>query len=344
MPQDAGFIVRTAAAGVSEDALLQDSNELIGKWNAIKKDASRKTAPSVLLTERDLVSAVIRDHFNENSLRCIVDNKKTYDAIVRYIKEKHPHLADRVYYFSEKAPIFEVFGVEKEIEKGLRRKVWLKKGGSLIFDHAEAMTVIDVNTGRNVGKKDAEETLLRNNLEAAEEIARQLRLRDIGGIIAIDFVDMKKPENRKKLLDSFRTALKKDPTPTNMGGMSDFGIVLLTRKREGQNLHAASTEICEACGGSGRIFSKSTVLARLDRQLLKIRSALGIKKAILVINPGFAHYLRLEKEKLLKEIQKAAGIKLVIEESTAIAMDTYQLWDTSKKEEFTSLLQPVEIP
>ncbi|MBL8029034.1 MAG: ribonuclease E/G, partial [Fibrobacteres bacterium] len=268
-------------------------------------------------------------------------NKKVFDATARYIRDRHPHLADKVLYFSEKAPVFEVFGVEKEIEKGLRRKVWLKKGGSLVFDHTEAMTVIDVNTGRNVGKKDAEDTLLRNNLEAAEEIARQLRLRDIGGIIAIDFVDMKKPENRKKLLDTFRAALKKDPTPTNLGSIGDFGIVLLTRKREGQNLHAASTELCEACGGSGKIFSKSTVLARLDRHLMKIRSALGIKKAILIINPGFAHYLRQEKERLLKEIQKAGNIKLIIEESGTMAMDNYEIWDTAKTEEFTRLLQPV---
>jgi len=341
LTSNTGFIIRTAASGASPEAIKADADDLLEKWNTIQKDASRKSAPAVLLAERDMVSAAVRDYFNESSLRCIVDNKKVYDAITRYIKDRHPHLVDRVYYFSEKAPVFEVFGVEKEIEKGLRRKVWLKKGGSLVFDHTEAMTVIDVNTGRNIGKKDAEDTLLRNNLEAAEEIARQLRLRDIGGIVAIDFVDMKRLENRKMLLDTFRTALKRDPTPTNLGSVGDFGIVLLTRKREGQNLHAASSEICEACGGSGKIFSKSTVMARLDRQLLKIRGALGIKKAIIRVNPGFAHYLRQEKEKLLKEIQKAANIKLIIEEAGTMAMDNYEIWDVAKKEEYTSLLQPV---
>ncbi len=338
---DAGFIIRTASDGASESAIMADAKDLLDKWNAIKKDASRMKAPSLLLAERDMVSAAVRDYFNGDSLRCVVDNKRVHEAIVGYIRQHHPHLAERVYYFSEKAPIFEVFGVEKDIEKGLRRKVWLKHGGSLVFDHTEAMTVIDVNTGRNIGKKDAEETLLKNNLEAADEIARQLRLRDIGGIVAIDFVDMKRAENRKRLLDALRLALKKDPTPNNLGGIGDFGIVLLTRKREGKNLHAVSTELCESCGGSGRIFSKSTVLAKLDRQLYKIRSALGIKKVILNVNPGFAHYLREEKEKRIKEIQRAANVKIIIEESLSMAMDAFEIWNMERSEEYTGLLQPV---
>ncbi|MFH0921208.1 MAG: Rne/Rng family ribonuclease [Fibrobacterota bacterium] len=337
-PPGMGFIVRTVAFTKTEQEFRAEFSDLHDKWLAVKLAAEKKGAPTLLYQEESLSDAAIRDLFSRQVSRLIVDSKEEYKDIVNYIKARNPELLDRIYHFTEKAPIFEVFGIEKEVERSLRRKVWLKSGGYLIFDYTEAMVVIDVNTGRNVGKRSVEDTLLRTNLEAAEEIARQLRLRELGGLIAVDFIDMRGQDNQRKLQEEFHRHLKRDTVPFNMGRINEFGIIMVTRKREGESLVASFSEICEGCGGTGRIFSKETVITKIDRLMDKIRHILEIKKVILVVNPGFAQYLMENDKKIYKEIQRAADIKIVIEEDRHMALDSFRIYDMDREKEFTSIL------
>lgn len=337
-PESTGFIVRTAGFTKTDQEFKAEIEDLLGKWRSIRKQIDSHPAPYLLHEEADASSAAIRDLFSHNVSRLIVDSRQEYYDITNYLKDRNPELLNRVVFFAEDAPIFEVFGIEKELEKSLRRKVWLKSGGYLIFDYTEAMTVIDVNTGRHTGKRNAEETIFRTNREAAQEIARQLRLRDLGGLIAIDFIDMMVPDHNKQLLDEFLACLKKDSTPFNLGRMSDFGIVLLTRKRDNKSLIASMNELCESCGGTGRIFSQATVLAKIDRLMRKIKNVLKIDHVILIASPVFNQYLQEDNKKIYKEIQKAAHIKITLEDNRHFATDYFEIHDADKKEDLTKLL------
>ncbi len=337
-PAGLGFIVRTAGFTKSDQEFKAEISDLVEKWDNIKKLADKNKAPFLLHEEVDASSAAIRDLFSHEVSRLIVDSRQEYYDIVNYLKDRNPELLERVVFFAEDAPIFEVFGIEKELEKSLRRKVWLKSGGYLIFDYTEAMTVIDVNTGRHTGRRNAEETIFKTNREAAQEIARQLRLRDIGGVIAIDFIDMMVGDHNRQLLDEFLEYLKKDSTPFNLGKMSDFGIVLLTRKRDNKSLIASMNVLCEGCGGTGRIFSQSTVLAKIDRLMRKIKTVLKIDHVVLTANPVFNQFLLEENKKLYKEIQKAAHIRITLEDNRHFAADYFEIHDCAKKEDLTKLL------
>jgi len=332
-----GFIVRTAGSEKSDREFEAEIRRLTDKWEEVVKAAERKKAPSLLHREEDVASAVIRDLFNREVSRIIVDDKKEYQQIVKSMEQVSPELTGRILHYQESQPLFEVFGVEKEIERTLQRKVWLKSGGYLLFDYTEAMVVIDVNTGRSVGKRNVEDNILRTNLEAAREIARQLRLRDLGGLIVIDFIDMTPAENRRKLLDEFHGMLKKDRAPFNIGKVSEFGIVEMTRKRVRENLINTFTEVCTGCGGTGRIFSKASIINSMDRYMSKIRNTLGIHKVLLSVNPSFAAYLMADDKKVFKEVIRAADIRVDLEEDPDLSLDTFKIYDKSKKQEFTSL-------
>ncbi len=251
-PADFGVIVRTAAEEASEDDLRADMGRLKVAWEKIDRKAKDGgSAPRPLYEEPTLVIRVIREHFNRSFRRLLVDAPKTHDTIMEYLNGTEPDLASKVTLYTENTSLFERFHVDDQIRKALDRKVWLASGGHIVIERTEALTVIDVNTGKFVGHSNLEDTVLQNNLEAAEEIAHQLRLRDIGGIIVIDFIDMEILANRREVLERLRSHLAKDRTRTQVFDVSELGLVEMTRKNVSAGLVESFSEVCEHCGGRG---------------------------------------------------------------------------------------------
>jgi ribonuclease E len=255
-PAQHGLIVRTAAEHATETELRADMTLLLEQWEQIAAQAASAKQPTLLYREPELAVRVIREEFNADYRGVIIDDRRLYEEVKAYIGAFNPELADRVEYYdreTEGLSLFEYSHVHEQVHKALDRKVWLPSGGSLIIEHTEALTVIDVNTGKNVGTSSLEETVFHNNMEAAEEIAKQLRLRDIGGIIVIDFIDMEQRDNRAKVVEAFRNALSRDKTRSQVFDISDLGLVEMTRKRIGEGLLTEFSEICPNCEGRGVI-------------------------------------------------------------------------------------------
>jgi ribonuclease E len=253
-PAEHGVIVRTAAEHATEHELTADMTRLLEEWASIEEAAKAATGPQLLYREPELAVRVIREEFNADYRGVLIDDRRLYEDVRSYIQAFNPELADRVEYFdrdAEPLSLFETQHVHEQLHKALDRKVWLPSGGSLIIEHTEALTVIDVNTGKNVGTSNLEQTVFQNNLEAAQEVAHQLRLRDIGGIIVIDFIDMEIKDNRKKVVESFRQALSRDKTRTQVFDISELGLVEMTRKRIGEGLITAFAGECPECSGRG---------------------------------------------------------------------------------------------
>jgi ribonuclease E len=253
-PSEHGIIVRTAAEGVVEEELSRDVERLLRQWESIATGAARASAPSLLYREPDMAVRVIREEFNRDYRGVVIDDEAMHADVRDYVASISPDLADRVELYDaddEGLPLFERHHIHEQLHKALDRKVWLPSGGSLIIEHTEALTVIDVNTGKNVGSSNLEETVFHNNLEAAEEIARQLRLRDIGGIIVIDFIDMEIRDNRQRVVEAFRDALARDKTRTQVFEISELGLVEMTRKRIGEGLLTSFADPCPMCDGRG---------------------------------------------------------------------------------------------
>ncbi|MHB8440290.1 MAG: Rne/Rng family ribonuclease [Acidimicrobiales bacterium] len=259
-PSGHGLIVRTAAEGASQEELALDVQRLLSQWATIEAEAQRSNAPGLLYREPDLAVRIVREEFNREYRGVVIDDRELFMQVRDYVEAVNPELVDRVELYdpvAENLPIFERFHVHEQLHKALDRKVWLPSGGSLIIERTEALTVIDVNTGKNVGKSNLEETVYRNNLEAAEEVARQLRLRDIGGIIVIDFIDMEVRENRDKVAGALRSALARDKTRTQVFDISELGLVEMTRKRISEGLVESLSSTCTVCGGRGIVLDES---------------------------------------------------------------------------------------
>ncbi|HEX2046749.1 MAG TPA: Rne/Rng family ribonuclease [Acidimicrobiales bacterium] len=257
-PPGQGLIVRTAAEGATPEELRRDVERLLRQWAQIESLAARSTAPALLYREPPLAVRVIREEFNKDYRGVLIDDVELYNAVHEYVAALIPELADRIELYDDPAlPLFERQHVHEQLHKALDRKVWLPSGGSLIIERTEALTVIDVNTGKNVGSSNLEETVYRNNLEAAEEIARQLRLRDIGGIIVIDFIDMEIRKNREDVLKVFKDCLARDKTRTQVFDISELGLVEMTRKRVSEGLVESFSATCPACNGRGIILDES---------------------------------------------------------------------------------------
>ena len=261
-PEEHGLIVRTAAENVSEEELQADVLRLVGHWDTIAAKAKQARGPALLYREPGLAVRVIREELNADYRGVVIDDPALYAEVRDYVGTLNPELADRIEYYdpdAEGLPLFERHHVHEQLHKALDRKVWLPSGGSLIIEHTEALTVIDVNTGKNVGTSNLEETVFNNNLEAADEIARQLRLRDIGGIIVIDFIDMEIRENRHQVVAAFREALARDKTRTQVFDISELGLVEMTRKRIGEGLLTAFAHSCPSCEGRGLVVDHSLI-------------------------------------------------------------------------------------
>ncbi len=253
-PERHGIIIRTAAEGVSEEDLARDVASLSEKWGAIEAEVAKSNTPRLVYRDLDLAVRVLREELNDDYRGVIIDDRELYEKVREYVLAVNPELADRIEYYdrsTEELPLFERYFVHEQLHRALDRKVFLPSGGSLIIERTEALTVVDVNTGKNVGTTNLEETVFRNNLEAAEEVARQLRLRDIGGIIVIDFIDMEPKANREAVASALRQALSRDKTRTQVFDISELGLVEMTRKRVNEGLLESVSNICAVCDGRG---------------------------------------------------------------------------------------------
>jgi ribonuclease E len=258
-PDSNGLIVRTAAEGAGAEELERDLNRLVRLWEEIDKRSKKGPAPVEIYVEPDLVMRVVRDLFSRDYDRLVAGDPDVHDKILKYLEAVDPELAGRVELYEGPLRLFDAYHVSEQLRKALERKVWLPSGGQIVIDRAEALTVIDVNTARYVGRSSLEETVLRTNLEAADEVVRQLRLRDIGGIIVIDFIDMLLAQNREEVLRAFRRALQRDKTKTQVIGISPLGLVEMTRKNVSEGLVEALTTPCPTCEGRGVVIAEADV-------------------------------------------------------------------------------------
>jgi ribonuclease G len=324
-PPGVGFIVRTIGLEVSETEFVKEGQMLVEAWKKVQNEALEGTGPKLVHRELGITTRVIRDIFSEDVTQVYVDQPDDYQEILSYLRALSPDLCKKVVLYKDKVPLFDKFNIEKDLEKLLKRKVWLRSGGYILIDRTEALVAIDVNTGRNVGKASLEETIFKTNMEAAAEICRQLRLRDIGGLIVIDFIDMQDADNRKKLENLVRMQLNADPTATSCTGLSKFGLIEITRKRVRPELQEYFTEVCHACGGLGWIFSAESVVARIERDLR--RTLDHGKRMPLEVHPSVAAYLFKDDYAVKKTVEREHRCELIITENEELDQDEYLLGD-----------------
>jgi ribonuclease G len=334
-PDGFGIIVRTEASGKGERELRRDLKQLLGAWDRIQKKARRTDAPELIHKEMGMTSSMIRDLFTGDVTRLVVDSKHEYRQIISYLKSTSPHLRDRVEYYRDRAPIFDAFGIEEEIEKCYDRRAWLRGGGYLVLDHTEALVAIDVNSGRYVGRSNQEETVLKINLEAAREVARQLRLRDIGGIIVIDFIDMAIAANRKKVEEEFRQAIKRDRSRPRMSEISEFGLMEMTRQRVRPSLLFTYSEPCPTCKGTGHVPSSETTLARIERWLNRSRAASIERRLTVRVNPQVSEYLLENRKERLKRVRRSTRVWLNVEADPDLPVDAYRIYSRKRQTDIT---------
>ena len=301
-----GVIIRTAASGRPKEDIVSDLSYFHKVWIDIRQKAETSRAPAVVYREQSLVAKLLRDLLTEEFSAIRIDNELEYRRILELIERIMPALAPKVKLYDKDFPIFEEYGVQPEIDKALRSKVWLKSGGSIVINQTEALVAIDVNTGRYVGKKTAgrlEDTILKTNLEAVKEIVRQIRLRDLGGIIVLDFIDMEEKKNRQKVFQTVEQELRKDRSPSKALQVSDFGLVIITRKRVKQSLERVLTEPCPYCSGAGTIKSSATVCYEILSEVKKVGSDLDGPGVLLRVNPDIARALQEEERGVLKDLK-----------------------------------------
>jgi ribonuclease G len=311
-PPSGGFIVRTASEGAELDDIRTDMEFLIRLWNNIHRKKENSAAPSLIHNDLTMVLRVIRDILSPQVNRIIIDSKEEYENILSFINTYIPKQRHELILYEKDAPIFDAYGIEMEIDKILGRKVWLKSGGYIVIDMCEALVAIDVNTGRYVGKRNLADTILKTNLEAAKEIAYQLRLRNIGGIIIIDFIDMEREGDREKVFRAFEEALRKDRQKTSIFEISELGLVEMTRKRTRENISRILSESCPYCEGAGLIKSKTTVCYDIFREIERSSSALGGNSIMVEANPEVADLFYEEERGGVEELEKRLKKKILI--------------------------------
>jgi ribonuclease G len=323
--QSGGFIVRTVAEGKGEEELAADIQFLSRLWAQVQARYESAKAPSLLHAEMDVTFRVVRDLFSPEIEEFLVDSPSAYETCLEFATQLVPQLAARVRQWDKDAPIFEATGIEREIEKALRRRVWLKSGGYIVIDHTEALVAIDVNTGKYVGKRDFEETVLKINLEAATEVVRQIRLRDLGGIIIIDFIDMERAEHRDQVFKALTRALADDKARTNVLEISELGLVEMTRKRVRQSLQSLFCAPCPTCKGSGVVKSDVTLSAEIFRKIQAQSKAAGGRDVVIRVHPEMAHHLESSQREGLEKLQALIGRKIVIQATASYHREQYDL-------------------
>ncbi|MBP7669596.1 MAG: Rne/Rng family ribonuclease [Candidatus Eisenbacteria bacterium] len=324
-PGNAGLICRTASKGQSKRELAQDVRYLTDLWKEIDEEAGKREAPALIHRDLGMATGLIRDIFTSQVDRVVVDSKDVYKEIMRYLRVVAPELKSRVKLYTGAGPIFDEYGIEAEIERSFGRKVWLKKGGYIVIDSTEAMVVIDVNTGRFTGKRSQEDTILKTNLEAAKEIARQLRLRDLGGIIVVDFIDMEEEQSRRALTEAFRNAVKGDRARTKVYPLSELSLLEMTRQRAREPLLHYFSDDCACCGGTGKNLSMPSVAMRVERSLRRVGTRSKEKAVQLRVHPDLAVFLFDARGDRLERLEKQYGLTVDLREDHRLRRDEVRI-------------------
>jgi ribonuclease G len=326
VPKDAGgVIVRTVSEDTTSEVFDRELTTLLNQWKRIKKKTNFVRAPSALHRETSLTRGLIRDVFSAKVDSLTVDSKQVHNEISEYLKGVAPDLLERVKFHEGTAPIFDKTEIEAEIRDLFKRRCDLPSGGYLIVEPTEALVSIDVNSGRYTGKKDPEKTSLKTNLEAAREIARQLRLRDVGGIIVCDFIDMETKSNRDKVLQELRQHLSRDRARTKAFAVSDLGLIEMTRQRVRQSHLQSMTGPCPTCHGTGRVFTPETILRRMERSVRRIAVEGKRDHLIVKLHPDVALYMLQEEQDLAKKLEKASGFNVELRDDPLLRPDEFKL-------------------
>jgi ribonuclease G len=309
-----GLIVRTVGEGKGPEEFESDLSYLSRLWDKIRQRAVKVSAPTLLHQDLDLALRVVRDLLRQDFSVLWVDGEETYERIVEFLDQVQPSLVAKVKLFRQGATLFEQFGIEEQIEAALKSKVWLKSGGYIVINPTEALVAIDVNTGRFVGESNLEDTVLQTNLEAVQEIVRQIRLRDLGGIIVIDLIDMVEAAHREQVFEALETEIRKDRAKTKVLNISEFGLVEITRKRSRANLERLLTQPCPYCSGRGRIKSNTTLALNLRKELLNMRGRIGNGGELLLrVHPEIARTLQQEERAILEEVERSLGVHILLQ-------------------------------
>jgi len=321
-----GFIVRTAGEGKSEPDIAADMNFLANLWLDIRQKAERQPAPVLLHHDLDIVERTLRDQFTDQFKDVWVDNEEMFERVLGFVQRFHPSLVPRVKLYTRPEPIFDAFNVTAELEKALRPKVWLKSGGYIVINQTEALVAIDVNTGKYVGRSNRlEDTIVKTNTEAVKEIVRQVRLRDLGGIIVVDFIDMDERKNRQKVMQALEDAMRADRAPYKILQFNDFGLVAITRKRVKQSLERALCMPCPHCEGAGYVKSVATIVSEILQEAHKIASAVEGKEVMLRVHPDVGRFLKSSQNKYLEELEEILHRPVLVRSDTLLHHEKFDL-------------------
>lgn len=336
LPPGAGCIIRTASDGKSEEDLRRDWDNLLDQWNEIELNVRNATKPPALLyRDKNITGSVIRDLFTSDVLRVVVDSKKLYNEIVSYLKWASPELSEKVFFYEGKKAIFEYFNIEKTIASTYARKVNMNGGGSIVLDQTEALFVIDVNSGRSTNEQEQEKIALRTNLDAVRVVAQQLRLRDVGGIIVVDFIDMQQEENRKRVWNEMRRELSKDRAKTVCYPITQLGLMQLTRQRIRQNITERLSDACPTCSGVGRVQSPSLILATIERWLRNFRVTTREFGVQIVVHPTVAEYLLEGAVSRLSRLMMKYFVRIRLQQSEHCPPDKFHVYSLRHQKELT---------
>jgi Rne/Rng family ribonuclease len=323
-----GFIVRTAAAGATDDEIRTDVEFLGRTWDTIRATSEQRRAPSLLHRDLNLVERILRDYLSDDYAAIWLDNEEAFTKVVEFVGRFQPKMVPRVKLYTKEAPIFEEFGIQQELDKALRPKVWLKSGGYIVINHTEALVAIDVNTGKYVGRGSTrlEDTIVKTNLEAVKEIVRQIRLRDLGGIIVVDFIDMEERRNREKVLASLDQALSQDRAPSKALAFNEFGLVCITRKRTKQALERVLCQPCPYCTGSGMVKSIPTICYEITSEARKMSADLDAQSLTLRVNPEIAKSLKTRESSLVEELEQITRKSVIIQSDPTLHWEQYDIY------------------
>jgi ribonuclease G len=323
-----GFIVRTAASEASDDEIRTDVEFLGRTWDTIRATSEQRRAPALLHRDLNLVQRILRDYLSEDYAAIWLDNEEEFTKVVEFVGRFQPELVPRVKLYTKDAPIFEEFGIQQELDKALRPKVWLKSGGYIVINHTEALVAIDVNTGKYVGRGSTrlEDTIVKTNLEAVKEIVRQIRLRDLGGIIVCDFIDMEERRNRDKVLAALDQALQQDRAPSKALGFNEFGLVCITRKRTKQALERVLCQPCPYCTGSGMVKSIPTICYEIQTEAKKMAADLDAQNVTLRVNPEIAKALKTRESSLIEDLEHSTRKTVIIQSDPTLHWEQYDIY------------------
>jgi len=331
-PNGAGFILRTIAEGKDKKILEHDFNQVMESYRTLNHRVKNRNAPVIVYEDYETVDQVIRDLFTSDISKMQIDDKILYKRVHNYVKTVSPNQINCISQFKNKGSIFDNYNIESQIEKSLKQKVWMKSGAHLVIEQTEAMLVIDINSGRYIGKKDHEQNSMAINLEAAKEIARQLRFRDTGGLIVIDFIDLLQPANRKKVYDEFRRYLTKDRAKVSVSEFSSFGLLEMTRQRIRVSLMDTLSEECQACNGIGRIASKDTVITSIENWVKRFKKKENDKRLVIHLHPTLFDYIKANRPKLINKMMWSNWLYLEFEEDKSLIRDKFKVFSKKRKD------------